>query len=422
MAMLKIAFRNIFRHKARSLITLSTVICGCVALIFVGGYFEDVFYQMREAYIKSQLGHIQIYRRGFTENGRIQPYRYLIENSEKIKAFIEAVPEVKRVGRRLQFSGLISTGENSITFVGEGFEVQAEKMVVYQPKENLREFVKNENLGAPIILSGEGLQESDVYEVMLGKGLGETTRASVNSPVTILTTTVHGATNALDVNVKGFFETARKDFDDIFLRLPLKTAQSLLDTQAVESIVVYLDKTQDTSKVYESLQVLIRDKKLDLEVKRWEDLADFYNKTVRLFNMFYFVMRIVIGIVVILGIYNTMNMSVLERISEIGTVMALGMRTRGVLQLFLAEGLLLGIIGGALGVLVGSGIVGFIASVGIVMPPPPGGTFYWLSRPCVVPSVVVSTFVLAVIVGGISSLFPAYKASRMDIIDALRYR
>ncbi len=422
MMTLKIALRNIFRHKARSIITLSTIAFGCVALIFIGGYFQDIFYKMREGFIDSLAGHIQIYRRGFNEHGRIEPYRYLIDNYEEIKELVSDFPEVEYVSARLQFQGLMSTGNNTVSFIGQGIEPQNERQSSLEESQNVRKFMKSESMGLSTTVFGESLAGDDDYQVVLGRGLADTMRAQVNNQVTLLTSTVHGSTNALDLNVKGAFRTALKEFDDISLRLPLKTAQSLIDTQAVQMLVVKLHQTKDTDKVFKSLQVMIRYKKLDLELRRWEDMADFYNKTMALFNMFYSVLRIVIGIVVVLGIFNTMNMSVMERISEIGTIMALGTRRRGVMKLFLFEGLLLGCIGGAIGVLMGVIIVSLVSVIGIVMPPPPGTTLYWLSTPVVIPSVVILTFFLSVFVGGISSLIPAYKASRLQITEALRYR
>lgn len=404
------------------MVTLSTIAFGCVALIFIGGFFEDLFHQIRESYIGSQLGHVQIYRRGFNEHGKIKPYAYLIDHPQDVKAFVKTLGEVEFVTSRLQFSGLISTGDNAISFVGQGVEPENERVALFEETKNLRQFVKSKNNGLPVTVFGQGLAVDDVYQVILGKGLAETMKVSVDSPITVLTSTVHGSTNAFDMSVKGAFETAQKEFDDIFLRMPLATAQSLLDTQAVQSLVVKLYKTEDTTKVFKALQVMIRDKKLDLELTRWEDSADFYHKTVSLFGMFYWIMRIVIGTVVILGIFNTMNMSVLERISEIGTLMALGTRRGGVMKLFLFEGLVLGIIGGFLGCIAGVAVVSLASSVGIEMPPPPGATSHWLSTPAIIPSVIFSTFVLTVVVSGISSLTPALKASRLVITEALRYR
>lgn len=424
MMTLKIALRNLFRHKARSIITISTIIFGCVALIFVGGFFEDAYYQTREGHIGSQSGHIQIFKRGFNEHGKTDPYGYLIDSAQEseIKSLIKEFPEVKYVTSRLQFSGLLSTGENSVSFIGQGLEPRNEKDVPVEHNQDLRALSAPDFRGLPIMVFGKSLVEGDAKEVVLGQGLSETMSLKVDNTVTVLANTVTGSLNAFDVNIKGVFFTAAKEFDDIYLRLPLSTAQKLMNTQSVETIVVKLHDTEDTDKVIERLRLLFKQKNLDMEIMSWVELADFYNKMVELFNMFHLIIRLVVGTVVVLGIFNTMNMSVMERYSEIGTIMALGVRRKGVMKLFLFEGLSLGVIGGILGVIAGIIIVSIIATVGIKMPPPPQGNFTWLSTPKIVPVSVISTFFLSVVVGGISALYPAYKASRLQITEALRYR
>ncbi len=392
MMMLKIALRNISRHKARSMITLFMIVFGCVALIFVGGFFEDISIKLRESFIRSQSGHIQIYRRGFNKDGKSDPYSYLIENSDEVLALIQKIPEVKLATARFSFSGLISTGENTISFLGQGLESKNEDYHRFEQTQNLRKYSKMPDLGLPVISQGEGLADNDALQVILGQGLAQTMGAQVGSTITLLTNTVAGSINAVDVNVKGIFYTGTKNYDDIFLRLPIETTQKLLMTQSVESIVIFLNQTKDTNKVYNLLCDLIAKENLDFEVRKWEDKADFYNKAVKMFNHFYLTMRLVTGIVVVLGIFNTLNMSVMERISEIGTIMALGVRGRGVMKLFLYEGILLGFIGGVIGALVGVGVVVLVSFIGIVMPPAPGGTGAWVSTPVLVLSVVVSTF------------------------------
>jgi putative ABC transport system permease protein len=423
MMLLKIAIRNIFRHRVRSTITISTIVFGCVALIFVGGFFENIFFQMRESHIAVQSGHIQIHRRGFKEDGRINPNKYLIDNPDEIKATINKFPEVKYVTARLEFSGLVSTGDNTIAFVGQGIEPANEKSIPLEDTYDLRALLRNGNYtGIPFMEAGLALAPDDLYEVVLGKGLAESMGAKPGVSLVILTNTVGGSTNALDVNIKGIFSTSEKEFDDIFLRVPYPTAQSLLNTKSAQSILIVLNKTQDTAKVYQDLKNIIIRNKMDLEISRWEDSADNYNKTVKLFNTFYLILTIVISIVVILGIFNTMNMSVMERFSEIGTIMALGTRGSGVMKLFMIEGVLLGTIGGALGVTVGALFAMLISEIGIKMPPPPGGTFDWLATIPIVPSILVYVFIFSAVIGGISALYPAYKASRLRIVEALRYR
>ena len=243
-----------------------------------------------------------------------------------------------------------------------------------------------------------------------------------NTPIRLMTNTIDSSINAVDVRVRGVFYTSSKSFDDIFLRMPLKTAQRLLKTDSVQSLVIKLHHTDDTEEVKNKLQVLFREKHLNLEMKTWDELAEFYTQTVDLFKKFYLIIKMIIFIVVILSIFNTMNMSVMERISEIGTIMAMGSRSSGVVFLFLYEGIILGLIGGLVGDILGCAIVQAVSCVGITMPPSPGTNVGWLSHPMVVPRILFSTLMFSILIGGISAFYPAYRASRLVITDALRYR
>ncbi len=132
---------------------------GCVALIFVGGFFEDVFQKSREGYIGSQSGHIQIYKRGYSEKGRVNPYSYLITDKQEsqIVALVKNIPSVSFITSRLQFSGLISSGENAISFLGQGIEVQNEKSVPLEYNHDVRAQIRLGLDGLPVISSGEPL-------------------------------------------------------------------------------------------------------------------------------------------------------------------------------------------------------------------------------------------------------------------------
>jgi len=421
MITLKIAVRNIFRHKPRSIITLSTIIFGCVALIFAGGFFEDIFYKMRESYIQAHTGHIQVVKKGFFESGVVEPFSYLIQDPQEITSIISKIPEVKFVTPRIQFSGLMSTGENTISFIGMGVNPEYEKAAILSGTD-LRSKTTNLSIGGAIVSEGESLNKDDDYSVMLGTGLAANIGVKTGGNLVLLTNTVNGSVNALDMAVKGIFYTSSKAYDDNVLRLTLPTAQKLLGTSGVQTLVVMLNKTEDTVKVKEKLLRIFREKKLDLELKSWEEISDFYTKTVELFNRLFFILKLVIIIIVILSIFNTMNMAVLERISEIGTIMALGTKRKGVLDLFMYEGLALGIIGGALGIGFGVLITYSISVIGIPMPPPPGATMFWISEPKIVPGMIYFVFFLSIATALVSSLFPAYKASRLEIADALRHR
>jgi putative ABC transport system permease protein len=183
-----------------------------------------------------------------------------------------------------------------------------------------------------------------------------------------------------------------------------------------------LNKTEDTEKIKSQLIALAAAHHNDLEIKSWSQINEYYAQTKKLFNRFFLIIKIIIVIIVILGIFNTMNMAVFERISEIGTIMAMGTKRGGVLSLFVYEGLFLGIIGGALGVALGVAVTLAIASIGIVMPPPPGATMFWLSEPKIIPAMLMFAFAVAVGTSVISSLYPAWRASRLEIAEALRHK
>lgn len=421
MITLKIAIRNIFRHKTRTLITLSTIVFGCTALIFAGGFFEDIFYKMRESYIHAHTGHFQIFKKGFWEKGSSQPYDYLIEDPGEIIAQFKAIGGVQFIASRLQFSGLISTGENTVSCIGLGIDPRYENPNTAAGK-NLRKLSDAMSLGGPVIMQGQALSQNNPYAVLLGKGLTSSIGARVGDGLILLTHTTGGSINALDVTAQGVFMTSSKEYDDHFLRLPLSIAQKLLQTNSVQSLIVMLNTTEDTARVKKALLRVFQDKNLDLELKSWDEISDFYRHTVNLFNRLFLILKIVIAIIVVLGIFNTMNMAVLERIDEIGTIMALGTKRRGVLSLFMYEGLALGIVGGMLGVAAGTGITLIIAHIGIVMPPPPGATMSWVSEPKIVIGTLIFALVTSILTALVSSLYPALRASHLEIAEALRHK
>jgi putative ABC transport system permease protein len=133
------------------------------------------------------------------------------------------------------------------------------------------------------------------------------------------------------------------------------------------------------------------------------------------------VMKLIIALVVMLSISNTMMMAVMERIDEIGTAMALGVRSARVLVRFLAEGLFIGLIGSIAGVALGYITAAGISTVGIPMPPPPGMARSFVGEILVTPRLVFDAVVLALLTALLASAYPAWKASRMVIADALRH-
>jgi putative ABC transport system permease protein len=182
--------------------------------------------------------------------------------------------------------------------------------------------------------------------------------------------------------------------------------------------VVLLDHTDHTSATLAALANRLPPDRYQLVP--WSDLADFYNKTVVLFSKQVDVMKLIIGVIIILTISNTQVMSVLERTTEIGTSLAIGVRRRVVMRMFMIEGVVIGIAGGLAGVSLGYLLAQLISAIGIPMPPPPGMAHGYVGEILITGGLVIDALVLALVTTFLASLMPAWRASRMNIVDALR--
>ncbi len=207
-------------------------------------------------------------------------------------------------------------------------------------------------------------------------------------------------------------------YDDVAIRLPIGLGRELLKIRGAHTWVVLLDDTDRTDATIAIMRTEFG--AMGLEWVPWHRLADFYNKTAALFAKQVGVIKLIIAVIIVLSISNTMMMTVMERVGEIGTVMALGNRRRQVLSLFLVEGLLLGIAGGVVGAIIGVLVGAALSWIGIPMPPGPGMTWGFDAGIRVTPSIVANAVALAVGATSLASLYPAWKASRMNIVDALR--
>jgi putative ABC transport system permease protein len=157
------------------------------------------------------------------------------------------------------------------------------------------------------------------------------------------------------------------------------------------------------------------------ELRTWFDLSDFYRKAVGLLSRQIDVVALLIGVIIVLGITNTLTMNVLERTGEIGTLMAMGTPRQGILRLFVLEGLLLGTIGGLGGLIIGYVLAQVVSFIGIPMPPPPGRDTGYSARVILTVPHALWALTMAVAAATLASLYPAWKASRLPIVDALRH-
>jgi putative ABC transport system permease protein len=401
--MLKLALRNIFRHRLRTALTLAAIMAGVMVLILSGGFIEDLFVQLREATIHSQLGHIQIYQSGYFQHGRRDPYHYMIANPDSLVAEIGSQPHVTQIMRRLNFSGLLTTGHADIPIAGEAVEPR-----------------KEERLGSSIsLIAGHMLSRNSHYGVMVGEGVAQALQLHPDDYVTLVLNTPDGALNSMDLQVAGVFRTMSKDYDAHAIRISLQTGRDLLLTDAVHALVVSLDHTENTQAVVASLRQRL--KGADVEIKPWYELADFYQKTVDLYRRQFAVLQIITLVLVLLGVANSVNMAVYERTGEFGTLLALGNTPRQVGVLIILETVLLGLIGAAGGVLLAIVLATLISAIGIPMPPPPNMNSGYSAIIRLLPQTVVGAFAIGIAATVLAAIIPARRAMRRPVVEALRY-
>jgi putative ABC transport system permease protein len=234
-----------------------------------------------------------------------------------------------------------------------------------------------------------------------------------------MTTTGSGSLNAMDVRVAGIFMSGVKEYDDRAIKMPIAGAQQLLQTTKIEKLLVFLNETSDTDAMRSDLTRTFAQQGWKLEMKEWSELATFYHQVVALYNGIFGFLGILVFCIVIFSVANTITMSILERTREIGTLMAMGTTRGRIWRSFLAEGVLIGIIGGVLGIAGGALMAQLINHGHVMLPPPPGYTVGYRLQILLHPPVLMTAFVISFITATLSSIVPAWRASRLKIVDAL---
>jgi putative ABC transport system permease protein len=402
MSFIKLAFRNLLRHRRRALIAIFSVALGTASLTVASSFIAGMFADFREATIESQYAHLQITRPGYHENGLADPAHYFLPDDAAAGA-LKTQTHVRSWGPRLSVTGLVSHGESTLAFAGEGFD----------PAHDL---TGDRSLK---IIQGRHLAANDEDKILLGKGLAGLMGVKAGDAVVILVDTPSTGLSAIDAKVAGVFESVSKAYDDSALLLHIHAARKLLKVEGAHSWFVYLDDTEQTPLVAENLKKIFPAPKF--EVRTWDQLAEFYRRAVELFEQQLGVVRFIVVAIILLGIGNTMMMSVMERTGEIGTSMALGVRSRVLLWQFVSEGALIGLIGSLAGLVMAIVLGWGIDALHIDMPPPPGLTRGYLAHLLITPAIVMESLVLGVGATTLASLYPAWRASRMVIVDAIRH-
>ena len=405
--LLKLAFRNIFRHFTRTFLTFLAIAVGLMFLIIMDSMLTGIDNESFDRIINYETGHIKIFDRGYREDEENLPLDKSIEEPALIIKELEKDPDVAGVTSRINFRIMLSDGVDQYPAVG----------IAVSPKDDETVFLLKQ-----AVEKGEFF-EGDEEAMLLGEGLAEDFGVDVGDYLTVLTRTKYDTYQAIDLRIKGLLRTEDPKIDWAAVVIPLGLGQETLDMEnGVTEINI---KLKDPARIQDFRDMLTKDIE-GVEVATWKDLAADVlaiaqakrgGTTVLLFSVF---------LVALIGISNTILLAAFERTREIGMMAAMGMRHGQIVSLFVLEGAMIGVLGSItgclLGILVNIPFVIYGINWGIWMRDigDIGYRITGVSRGVWNVNMIVIAFIAGIVISALTSIYPAWVASKMEPTEALR--
>ncbi len=408
--LLKIAVRNLLRYKRRSLLTASLITIGVVfVLVFVSitGSFKSMMIAQNT---DAMLGHLQIHRKGYVASIENLPLNLNLKAGAmaRLEKILQEQPVIAAYSPRIRFGAMFSNFVETTNIRLNG---------VYPDRESAVAPL----LPTRIIEGSRTLGRGDIWvPELLARGM----KVKVGDNVVIVATNSDGSVNGRQFKVAGIMESVTGPGGrDGYIHIEDAAEVLRMGVMEISEVAVRLKDFSQLERLSAQLSTqlageLNQQKKPIFELHTWEKLSPFYN-IARIIDLMTFFMKLMLIAVVLVSIMNVMIMAVYERIREIGTMAAIGTPPSRILSMFLLEGLSLGICGAVVGSLMGTVLIvmlnmlklsynfgrqqGLILQAGINL----------------LDVLTLSLIVIAISV--IASLQPAFKASRMEPIKALRH-
>jgi putative ABC transport system permease protein len=401
----RLALRNLWRHRRRTLLTMGALAVGVMAVVSVRGFLNGLQGSLITGVTEGGFGALQIHATGFMASVEAMPLSPDLPGDDAALSAVEDLDGVAAVAPRLTFPALLA-GEHDSTFaLVVGADLAREALV--SPRR-----VQLVTSGAwP---AGDTVHTSAVVSSDLLGGL----QLQLGRRAAVLGSDIDGVMNGVEVTVAGGVAAAMQGEKRLVI-IPLEKAEELIRRPGrVTEYAVAIDDGADVDVVADTIR---RAMGPSVEVHTWPELMPLVRDAKSTQDG---VLRVVTGallFVIMMGLANTLLMSVFERTREIGTLLALGMKRRLVMHLFVLEGVLLGIGGAVIGDVLGTIIVTIAGRAGIALTPP-GATIPQVIVPAIGPSFLIAMVAGAAIGAAIASLSPAWRASRLDPVSALADR
>ena len=401
-----IAWRNIWRNKLRSSVVITAIALGIFAGVFSMAFMRGMANQRLDSAIKTQVSDIQVHTAAFTRVNEIKNY---FTGSDTLLQDIDTIPGVVASSRRIMVNAMINSAEKGSGVKLYGVEPRIESQVTdLHDKVIDGNYLDSLKTGRPILI---------------GQKLARKLSVKTGSKLVVGMLDAHGYPVYYQFRVGGIFKTASTPFDEsnAFVRYSdLRKITGLPDNSA-HGIAVYLKDPDISGKVASAIRTI----RPDLNVREWFQIMPELSYLTETMDYYMYIFIVIILLALGFGIVNTMLMVVLERVKELGMLMAVGMNRRRIFGMIMLETVFLSITGGIAGIMIGTAAAVYFHKAGLNLSGLYGEGFSALGYNSVIytvvlPQMIVMTAGLVILTGILASIYPALKALKLNPADAIR--
>jgi len=402
--LLKLAWRNIWRNKRRSLIVLISLVVGLSAIVLTDGLSNGMMRQMLFNQINLDISHIQIHKSGFNNYKIVKNY---IPDYKNVESVLQKNPGVESYSKRVFATGILSSANNSSGVMIYGIVPSEESKV---------SIIKSSIIDGKYLGSGK-------REIIIGKKLADKLGVEVGDKVVAMANSSKGDIASDAFRIIGIFQTSNSEYDKMSVYVQAATEQDMLGIG--DNYHEFAVITKDYDKVASIKNYFEKSLGTGYEVYTYRDLLPMLIYQMDLYKESMMILNVIIGLAMIFGIINTMLMSVFERIQEFGVLMAIGMKNNRLYLMIVFEAFILGVIGTLAGLVLGLLLDIPLAHSGINLSIFATGLESFGIGAVIYPVLSVGNIINAVLfmpfVAVLGALYPAYRAIKLEPIYAINY-
>ena len=408
----KLAFKNLARHRNRTLITASIIAFAIFFYIYLDSMIGGMVEMSYRTIIDYEAGHLQVVKAEYWEEEEKLPLDNLFVPEQRIKEVIQQVGSGAAFSPELSFQAQLYNGTDQLPVLGKGIIPEAFGTVFA---------LENQFVEGSMVTSGQ-------YQVVLGKGLADLLQLQTGDYITLQVKDKNKTFNTIDAEIVGLVHTSNPNVNQNIVYLPLDLVQQTLNVgDLVSKVIVRLENKSQAVKLAGKLAAELQRGGAELMVYPWTELeAVSFADAQYVENQI--ILVLILGIAAI-AIINTVILAALERMEEIGMMKAMGLQNKEIIYTFVLESTGIGILGGLIGALLGVIGVGTLVRFGIDFDAWAGMEMASFGLPVIGktygvwnPEAFLKVFVFGVLISFLASILPAYWAADKDPVKAIYHR